>query len=78
VSRRVAPDHEDVHPHSRPWRLATVVLSGGYEDVSPDGVDRLERGASRLRASDRLEALVNGESFEERGLDLAEEKEARQ
>lgn len=47
---RFAPDHEDVHPHSHPWWFATVVLSGGYEDVSLDGVDRLGRGAVRLRA----------------------------
>ncbi len=46
-----APDHEDAHPHSHPWWFATLVLGGSYEDVSPDGIDRLGRGAIRLRPS---------------------------
>jgi hypothetical protein len=50
---RFCADHEDVHPHSHPWSFVTLVLAGGYDDISmTDGrVDKLRAGSVRLRPS---------------------------
>lgn len=35
--------------HDHPWWFVTVVLGGGYTDVSEDGLDHLGRGSIRFR-----------------------------
>lgn len=35
--------------HDHPWWFVTLVLKGGYTDVSPAGEDHLGRGAVRFR-----------------------------
>ena len=38
--------------HDHPWWFLTVCVRGGYDDVSPHGVDRLRAGSVRLRHSE--------------------------
>lgn len=35
--------------HDHPWHFVTLVLRGGYTDVSPEGKDALTRGSIRFR-----------------------------
>jgi len=37
--------------HDHPWWFLTFVLSGGYKDISLDGVDVLTRGSWRFRSA---------------------------
>lgn len=40
-------DHRAFHDHS--WWFVTLVLKGGYTDISPQGRDRLRAGSARFR-----------------------------
>jgi hypothetical protein len=49
---RFRAGYEDEHPHDHPWAFITVVLRGGYVDISAAGVrDVLTRGSVRYRRS---------------------------
>jgi len=39
------------NPHDHAWWFITIVLKGGYTDVSPDGDDVLSAGSVRFRRS---------------------------
>lgn len=40
---------DERHFHDHPWWFVTLVLRGGYTDVSPAGEDRLRPGSVRFR-----------------------------
>lgn len=40
---------DDREPHDHPWGFVTLVLAGGYVDVSVMGADVLRRGSVRYR-----------------------------
>ena len=40
------------HFHDHPWWFITMVLKGGYTDVSPDGRDTLRFGSIRFRKAE--------------------------
>ncbi len=43
---------DDRHFHDHPWPFATLVLKGGYTDVSPAGSDALRAGSVRRRPAE--------------------------
>lgn len=50
-------DHRAMHDH--PYWFVTLVLRGGYTDVSPDGIDRLSAGDARFRPAEYRHSVQN-------------------
>lgn len=50
VHRWQASDDDEAF-HDHPWWFLTLVLRGGYTDVSPTGIDELGPGSIRLRSA---------------------------
>lgn len=56
----LGPD-DDRAFHDHPWWFWTIVLSGGYTDVNPDGEDHLSRGVFRYRPALHRHTVVPDE-----------------
>lgn len=55
------PTSRDRDPHDHPASFLTIVLWGGYDDVSPDGtVDRLRAGSIRRRQAEHTHTTYAG------------------
>lgn len=46
------------HFHDHPWWFITLVLKGGYIDISPDGQDRLTAGSIRYRPAEHRHTVL--------------------
>ena len=52
-------DDDTRHFHDHPQWFWTLILRGGYTDVSPDGEDRLRFGSIRYRPADYAHAVTD-------------------
>ena len=50
------------HHHDHAWDFVTIVLKGGYTDVSPDGTDELSFGSVRYRKAEHKHSVVMREN----------------
>jgi hypothetical protein len=46
------PNADDRAEHDHPSSFFTLVLAGGYSDLSPEGVDRMRPGSLRFRPAE--------------------------
>lgn len=46
------------HQHDHAWDFITIILKGGYIDVSPSGIDKLKTGAIRYRKAEHIHNVV--------------------